>query len=349
MACPVTKQCSLLRFGCRYHPIMTRKRFAPVVAATAISISISCTGYIGGGGTDPGTISRPLSDLPCEVETLMVTNCWGCHGDRPAEVDLPSLTTVASLSAPSGSDPTKTYAESALALMQSNATPMPPLPAARVTAAEVTVLADWVAAGYPAGTGCAPVCTSNMTWTRGNHESPEMNPGKACIACHASDEGPRFTIAGTLYPTAHEPDLCDGADGANGAQILITGADGQTLTLSPNAAGNFYSNRAVALPYQAKVVFMGREQVMADQQTSGDCNGCHTQAGANEAPGASFCHSSPRARVALTKRGSSSPWRRDARPGPRRWRRGRRGTGSTSGRSDGTPCGGWGGKPSIVT
>jgi len=112
-----------------------------------------------------------------------------------------------------------------------------------------------------------------------------MNPGMACIKCHAGGEGPGFSIAGTLYPTIHEPDRCNGADAGGGAQVIITGADGQTLALSPNTAGNFYSKTSVAKPYRAKVVTAAGQREMAAAQTSGDCNSCHTEAGTNGAPG----------------------------------------------------------------
>jgi hypothetical protein len=131
----------------------------------------------------------------------------------------------------------------------------------------------------------APICTSGTMWTKGNHGSPDMNAGRACITCHSMGEGPSLTIAGTLYPTAHEPDLCNGASGADGARVVITGADGQTLTLTPGDAGNFNSRTAVMTPFTAKVTYMGRERAMTAAQTSGDCNSCHTQAGANGAPG----------------------------------------------------------------
>ena len=78
-------------------------------------------------------------------------------------------------------------------------------------------------------------------WTKGNHGSDEMNPGRACIACHSTMNGPDLTIAGTVYPTAHEPDLCYGADGSNDVSVVITGADGQTVTLTPILSGNFTS------------------------------------------------------------------------------------------------------------
>jgi len=122
-------------------------------------------------------------------------------------------------------------------------------------------------------------------WTKGNDGSEDMNPGRACITCHAIEDGPTLTIAGTVYPTPHEPDLCNGADGSNGARVTIVGADGQTLTLVPGPSGNFNSEARVMLPYRAKVSYMGRDRAMAAAQTSGDCNSCHTQTGANGAPG----------------------------------------------------------------
>ena len=131
----------------------------------------------------------------------------------------------------------------------------------------------------------APTCTSGTMWTQGDHGSDDMNPGRACITCHSMGDGPALTIGGTLYPTAHEPDLCNGTNGANGARVVITGADGQTLTLTPRASGNFNSRTQVTLPYRAKVTYMGRERVMAAMQTSGDCNSCHTQTGTSSAPG----------------------------------------------------------------
>jgi len=74
-------------------------------------------------------------------------------------------------------------------------------------------------------------------------------------------------------------------NGNSGTRIVVTGADGRTLTLTPNAVGNFSSMTAVAKPYRAKVTFMGRERLMITPQTNGDCNSCHTQNGMTMAPG----------------------------------------------------------------
>jgi mono/diheme cytochrome c family protein len=166
--------------------------------------------------------------------------------------------------------------------------------------------------------GVAPKCTSNSFWTQGNTGSPLMNPGLSCLGCHTGGggddsgggnsgpggggddngggggddsggggEAPLYTIAGTLYPSAHEPDLCNGSDGEmNGARVVIVDAANQTITLTPNAAGNFFYAGAVSFPFHAKVTFQGRERIMTAAQSNGSCNGCHTQAGANGATGA---------------------------------------------------------------
>jgi hypothetical protein len=141
------------------------------------------------------------------------------------------------------------------------------------------------AVGIDGVSDAPPVCTSGTSWTRGNHGSSDMNPGRSCLACHATMNGPSLTFAGTVYPTAHEPDLCDGASGADGARIVITGADGNTLMLTPHLSGNFDSATEVMLPFTAKVTYQGRTRAMTATQTSGDCNGCHTQTGVNGAPG----------------------------------------------------------------
>jgi hypothetical protein len=114
-----------------------------------------------------------------------------------------------------------------------------------------------------------------------------MQPGMACIDCHmkSGGEAPLFALGGTVYPSAHEPDACNGGPLAAMALVVITGADGKSVTLTPNTAGNFSYQGALAKPYKAKVTSMGRERAMIAAQTSGDCNACHTVAGAMMAPG----------------------------------------------------------------
>jgi hypothetical protein len=190
---------------------------------------------------------------------------------------------------------------------------MPPAGYPSATSQEIATLENWISAGYPA-TGCtpdagtlpdsgatspdagnpqgpdagdplnaAPTCTSNGHWLLGDLGVDLMHPGGDCDGCHAMHGKTIFQIAGTLYPTGHEPDDCDGYRSAG--TIVITGADGMQIMLTPNYNGNFHYSGPLATPFTAKVVLNGKERPMLTPQTSGDCNSCHTQDGTNMAPG----------------------------------------------------------------
>lgn len=244
----------------------------------------------GAGGAGGGVVT---SGLPCDVDAVLGTYCRSCHGSIPVGGAPMSLMTYDDLMAPAKTNPAVRVADLSLQRMQDAASPMPPsgtMPAA----ADIQTFAAWVSSGMPTGncaTGpdplnAAPTCTSGQTWNGGNDGSSRMHPGVACISCHASSggEAPRFAIAGTVFPTGHEPNDCYAAN-VGGAQVIITDANGATLTLDANSVGNFYSSHSVALPYSAKVVYMGKTRAMSATQTTGDCNSCHTQSGANGAPG----------------------------------------------------------------
>jgi hypothetical protein len=263
------------------------------------------TGGRGGAGGVTGTGAGGASGtIPCDVQTLFRNRCTTCHNAPPVSGAPMPLVTYANVTAPSFVSPSQTFAQRALARIQDNGAPMPPAPGTRPTAAEIQTLSAWIAGGYASGAACAgtggtgggggapdplgstPRCTSGTTWTGGNNGSSVMNPGRACVACHRNeDDAPLFAIAGTLYPTGHEPNLCNGANGTNGARVVIVDAANRTITLTPNAAGNFMYSGALSTPFHAKVTYQGRERIMNAGQTTGDCNSCHTQDGANGAPG----------------------------------------------------------------
>jgi hypothetical protein len=113
-----------------------------------------------------------------------------------------------------------------------------------------------------------------------------MAPGTTCVGCHVTTNAGKLNVAGTVYPTLHEPDLCLGVP--SGLQVVITDAQGAAHTLPVNSSGNFYDNGllAISTPYTAKVVSStGAAIAMVSQQTSGDCNSCHTSAGTQGAAG----------------------------------------------------------------
>jgi len=200
------------------------------------------------------------------------------------------LDSLAALTATSTSFPGQTYAQRSLVRMQDSASPMPPGTGVTVPAADIASFAGWVDAGTPTGS-CAPAqdpafsappqCSSNTFWTQGNNGSSRMHPGIACISCHDSGEGPSFAVAGTVYPTGHEPDDCNGS-GAAGATVTVTDRNGAARTFTLNSAGNFYGNAGSgwpAFPITATVSFNGKTRSMGTQVPSGDCNLCHSQNG----------------------------------------------------------------------
>lgn len=234
------------------------------------------------------------ANLSCDVLTVLQSQCASCHGDPPVGGAPMSLLTYADLTAKSKSDPSKTVAEVSVLRMQDAARPMPP--GGGASASDIAAIQRFIDGGFMMGTcddaGANPydtptVCTSMQT----NHFASGrelMHPGGMCNTCHAQQGvGVMFTIAGTVYPTAHEPDDCFGASGSvSGAKVLILDMNGNTQqTLTPNARGNFTSLRPIKTPYTAKVVVGTSERAMTTPQTNGECNACHTEQGTSGAPG----------------------------------------------------------------
>lgn len=252
----------------------------------------------GGAGAPASTVTG----MPCSIRDVLAARCVSCHSDPPAQSTPMALTTYADLTAPSKGNPTKTIADLCLSRMKDAKFPMPPAPNAPATAAEISALEGWLNAGMPMGTcagidagtgeggnpyGTPTVCTSGTYWKNGDTGSAEMHPGVACRTCHVllgKATKKELDIAGTVYPTAHEPD-----DGT-GATVVITDANNQDHAFPVNAAGNFFHDDAfgfskIPMPYRAKVIRNGKTRSMTAAQTDGNCNACHTTQGAQKAPG----------------------------------------------------------------
>lgn len=235
------------------------------------------------------------SGLPCDVQTVLTTHCSGCHGATPAGGATSSLVTREQLLADSLTRPGMTVLAVAIDRMRSGS--MPPAPAPQAPDTDIAVLEAWLTAGTPQGSCATPndpfsgpdTCTSGTTWTGGNTESPLMRPGGACISCHTSmGEGPSLAIAGTVYGSGREVDDCNGLRSTSSDPIVVevTDATGRVISMTPNAAGNFYDEEdIVAFPATAVVRYQGRERRMATPAPHGDCNACHTLRGAMMAPG----------------------------------------------------------------
>lgn len=262
------------------------------------------SGAAGEGGAAVGgaPLEAELSGLPCGVEKVLRTNCQSCHGRTPVEGTNVSLLSYADLTALSKVVPTTTVAARSLKRMTDTLTPMPPAPLPALTNADITAVRAWLEIGMP-HTNCeaepnpsedpyeaAPTCTSGGFWPA-DYESGTwgMMPGRKCLECHRlnSAQAPLLSIAGTVYPTAHEPDRCYGIPVSTGAKIIITDANGvEQPPVLVVSSGNFGAHiPGLALPYRAKIVVGNTERVMVTPQTDGDCNACHSQAGTQGARG----------------------------------------------------------------
>ncbi len=91
-------------------------------------------------------------------------------------------------------------------------------------------------------------------------QGPMMDPFQDCLGCHSSSGNAKaWTVAGTW---------------AKGAQVTIVDANGKTVSLRGNDAGNFYTRE----PLVAPLTFSVNGKVMpasANPQSYGGCNACH--------------------------------------------------------------------------
>jgi hypothetical protein len=104
-------------------------------------------------------------------------------------------------------------------------------------------------------------------------EGKNMLPGADCTSCHTygnMEEGPRFSIAGTLFEDGV------GTDGFKGATIRIFDSAGNTFEMTSNKVGNFFMDEFISFPISAEVEVDGAIRVMNDPIETGACNTCHT-------------------------------------------------------------------------
>jgi hypothetical protein len=269
-------------------------------------------------GTSPqGNAGTGLTTgLPCDVQAVVEDRCIACHsGTSP-----PPLLDYDDFLAPSTTDPKKTRAQLSLERMKSATSPMPPKPAEAPSADEIKVFEDWLAGGTQKGATCTTpppagpgtpgtpgtpadggaakpdagdagpvvvtsVCTSGKKWLNGDNGSSQMHPGAACNACHQQKGGPNLRIAGTVYPTLHEPTDCNGKGPPPALTVIVTDADGKVTRMPVNQVGNYSTRSGVKPPYKAAVTDGVKTRSMVGSVTAGDCNSCHTEIGANGAPG----------------------------------------------------------------
>lgn len=109
----------------------------------------------------------------------------------------------------------------------------------------------------------------------GEEEGATMLPGSNCMAsgCHSGGgDAPRFTAAGTVFAGGRS------TAAVAGATVTIVPNGGATVTLTTNAAGNFFTGATLTPPLAVSVSFGGSTNDMAGGASSGACGACHEPA-----------------------------------------------------------------------
>ncbi len=241
-----------------------------------------------------------------DVQAVLELNCRVCHGE-PQQYSAPSrLMTWEDLHKNSLLSPDAPLFQDALErLRATDGRKMPPEGTA-ITDAEKAKLEAWLGSGahrYKCDGSGQPLpaapqpraasCSTNRMWPAdGGPGSAVMHPGRDCLDCHNTDEGPPVVqLGGTVYPSLWEPENCYGASGVDGGafaglQVLIKDVFGQEFTLPVNSAGNFLyaarpDHRQITPPYTARVLNTrtGQSRAMLGEQTVLSCNRCHTTRG----------------------------------------------------------------------
>lgn len=266
-----------------------------------------------GGGTGTGGGSGgAVGDLPCDVATVIAARCASCHGSPVTGGAPMTLLSHADYAAASPSFPGQTMAQRSLARMLDGTMP----PGGGIPAAQLDAFAVWVNAGAQVGSCGAidagstePTCLGGLSNYRqptaaNDYAGPGMAPGLACVACHKGQnfagQNPDglsklnrvYQFMGTVFKAPHESNLCAPALNTSASIEIYNAAGVKVTTLNvQNPNGNFYGNAAgftTGQPYTAKVVTSAGTRAMVGAQTDGDCNVCHTVAGASGAPGRIF-------------------------------------------------------------
>jgi hypothetical protein len=139
-------------------------------------------------------------------------------------------------------------------------------------------------------------------------DGPLMAPGEDCLECHGGggdggdgsggdeltatpvsrldEDGPPWSAAGTVFPALDSSP----SDGLRGASVHLTDANGRSITLRSNAAGNFYTAEPLRFPLRVSVTIGGRTEAMEDPVDYGGCNHCHAVPAQDDAEGRLTLH-----------------------------------------------------------
>ena len=122
----------------------------PIASGTGGEAVVSGTG-------GAGAVTTSMSDLPCDVQQVLKTNCWKCHDDPPNWGGPMSLVTQADFLAMGKVTTASVVRDLVKTRINDTSKPMPPITEPVMTADDLAVLNQWLDAGTPQGDGSACV------------------------------------------------------------------------------------------------------------------------------------------------------------------------------------------------
>jgi hypothetical protein len=111
--------------------------------------------------------------------------------------------------------------------------------------------------------------------TFGLRPGPTHRPGQPCLVCHGGSGpgSPEFSVAGTVYK------YTDTLESLQGADVVVTDANGASRTFTTNQTGNFYVGKKDWDPVFPLHVKVNYKSLSIEMQThvgrDGACASCH--------------------------------------------------------------------------
>ena len=136
-----------------------------------------------------GDMTTPVtSDLPCDIQQVLETNCWKCHNNPPNWGAPMSLVTQADFLAMGTVTTTSVVRDLAKTRINAATSPMPPLTEPAMNADDLAALNQWLDAGTPLGDGSSCDAVVDMG-TGGTTTTEDPNDPYASIEPWSSEPG----------------------------------------------------------------------------------------------------------------------------------------------------------------
>ena len=220
-------------------------------------LNSSYAGSAGTGAGGSGPASCPSSVTPGGVRAILQKNCTGCHGTQLLAGAPMPLASFGDLHQPAKSNPSKKVYELVLARMRDAQKPMPPQ--GQLTAAEISTIDTWVAAGAPE-CGFATGAGGSGTGGSGTGGSGTGGSGTGGSGTNgASGMGGSSGTAGTGGSAGVE---CFELRAHNGQTPGDTTPFQVGLGPWPQSPGQFYENFIFKAPWNKKVTALKLEPII---------------------------------------------------------------------------------------